>query len=145
MTTLVLFPVAGVGAGQTAQGHHPRHEAEIGVRFAGRDELVHLIGKSEAPPRLGRGFAERLDRAGQIGQGFGNRNQLAASVSHGFYSPMFPRQKTAGGGASATFEGVVGKGLRVQVAASGLVKVSSSTATPPFVQMCISVHGCSML
>ena len=30
---------------------------------------------------------------------------------------MFPRQKTAGGGASATFEGVAGKGLRVQVAA----------------------------
>ena len=40
----------------------------------------------------------------------------------------------------------MGKGLRVQVAASGLAKVSSSTATPPFVQMCIlSVHECSML
>ena len=41
---LVLFAVAGVGAGQAAQRHHPRHETEIGFRFAGRDKLVHLIG-----------------------------------------------------------------------------------------------------
>ena len=49
---LVLVLVAGVGAGQAAQHHHPCHEAEIGVRFAGSDKLVHLIGNGEASPRL---------------------------------------------------------------------------------------------
>ena len=38
----------------------------------------------EAPPRRWWGFAERLDRAGQIGDDFGNRNQLAALTLHGF-------------------------------------------------------------
>ena len=33
------------------------------------------------------GFAERLDRAGQIGQGFPDRNQLAALTLHGFILP----------------------------------------------------------
>ena len=54
--TLVFFVVAGVGAGQAAQCHHPRHEAEIGVRFAGRDELVYLVGLGEVVQRLGRGL-----------------------------------------------------------------------------------------
>ena len=40
---LVLKPVAGVGAGKGAQRQQPRHEAEIGVRFAGPDKLVHLV------------------------------------------------------------------------------------------------------
>ena len=31
------MPGAGVGAGQGAQHHEPRHETEIGVRFAGLD------------------------------------------------------------------------------------------------------------
>ena len=87
----------------------------------------------------------RFHRPGQVAVAFTDGNQAVSFTRHGFYFPMFPRQKTAGGGASATFEGVVGKGLRVQVAASGLAKVSSSTAIPPFVQMCISVHGCSIL
>ena len=142
---LVLFAVAGIGAGQGAQRHHSRHEPKIGVRFAGRNKLVHLVGLGEVVPSLGRDFAERHHQLVQAVEGFPSRNQLAAFRLHGFYSPMFPRQKTTGGGASATFEGVVGKGLRVQVAASGLAKVSSSTATPPFVQMYISVHGCNML
>ena len=55
-------PVAGVGAGQAAQRQQPRHETEIGVRFAGPDQLVDLIGEGEAPPRRW-GFAERLDGA----------------------------------------------------------------------------------
>ena len=80
------MPVAGVGAGQAAQHHHPRHEAEIGVRFAGSDKLVHLIGNGEASPRLGRGFAERLDGATQIGQDFGNGNQLATLTLHALFS-----------------------------------------------------------
>ena len=33
--SLVLMAVAGVGARQRAQHQEPRHEAEIGVRFAG--------------------------------------------------------------------------------------------------------------
>ena len=32
---------------------HPRHEAEIGVRFAGADKQVHLIGLGEVVERLG--------------------------------------------------------------------------------------------
>ena len=36
------------------------------------------------------GFAERLDRAGQIGQGFPDGNQLAALTLHGFILPCPP-------------------------------------------------------
>ena len=61
---LVLFAVAGVGAGQRAERHRPPHEAPVGVRFAGADKLVHLIGKGEVVPRLGRGVVGCLDRAG---------------------------------------------------------------------------------
>ena len=64
--------------------HHTRHEAPIGVRFAGPCELVYLIGEGEVAQRLGRGFAEFLHRAVQIGQGFTDRNQLAAFTLHGF-------------------------------------------------------------
>ena len=45
--SLVKKAVAGVGAGQGAQRHQPRHEAEIGVRFAGRNKLVHLVEAGE--------------------------------------------------------------------------------------------------
>ena len=60
------MPVARVGAGQRAERHQPRHKAEIGVRFAGRNKLVHLIGLGEVVLRLGRGL-EGLspDRPGQ--------------------------------------------------------------------------------
>ena len=37
----------GLGAGQRAQRHQPCHEAQIGVRFAGSDKLVHLIEAGE--------------------------------------------------------------------------------------------------
>ena len=47
-------------------GFHPRHETRIGVRFAGPDKLVHLVGLSEVVSRLGRGVAERLPRPIQI-------------------------------------------------------------------------------
>ena len=67
-------------------------KAQIGVRFAGRDKLVHLVGNGEAPLCRRRVFAERLDGAGQIGQGITDWNQLAALTLHGFYSPMFLRQ-----------------------------------------------------
>ena len=67
--------VAGVGAGQAAQRHQPRHETEIGGRFAGRDKLVHLVGLGEVVERLGRGVADRLHRAVQIGDDFTDRNQ----------------------------------------------------------------------
>ena len=43
----------GVGTGQAAQHHQPRHEAQIGVRFAGRNKLVHLVGLGEVVERLG--------------------------------------------------------------------------------------------
>ena len=92
ISLLVLKAIAGVGAGQGAQRQQPRHEAEIGVRFAGRDQLVHLIGLGETPLRRAV-RAERLDGAGQIGQGIGDGNQLAA-LTHGFILPCSP-DKTA--------------------------------------------------
>ena len=86
---LVLVAVVGVGAGQAAQHHHPRHEAEIGVRFTGVNKLVHLIGLGEVPFRW-PGFADRQGRAGQISYGFGNGNQAVSFVSHGFILPCSP-------------------------------------------------------
>ena len=82
----VLKPGAGVAAGQTAQGHHPRLKTEIGVRFAGRDKLVHLIGLGEVVARLGRSFAERFHRTAQIGQGFTDRNQAVSFTRHALFS-----------------------------------------------------------
>ena len=79
-------PVSGVGAGQRTQHHHPRHESQVGVRFAGADKLVHLIGLGEVVPRLGRGFADRLDRAAHTGEGITDRNQPAALTLHGLFS-----------------------------------------------------------
>ena len=55
LTPDILKPVAGVGAGQAAQRHHPRHEPQIGIRLTGLDKLVHLVGLGEVVPRLGRG------------------------------------------------------------------------------------------
>ena len=78
---LVLFPVAGVAPGQRAQRHRASHETEIGVRFAGRDKLVYLIGNGEASPRRWWGFAERLDGAAQIGEGITDGNQPAVSFT----------------------------------------------------------------
>ena len=77
-------PVAGVGAGQRAERHHPHHEAQIGVRFAGRDKLVYLIGLGEALPCRGRGL-----------EGF--RHRLAQTLPftlHGLFSPR-PSDKIA--------------------------------------------------
>ena len=47
--------VAGVGAGQGTQRHHPSHEAEISVRFAGPDQLVHLVVDSTGLKIFGEG------------------------------------------------------------------------------------------
>ena len=60
---LVFFAVARVGAGQRAQRQQPRHETAIRVRFAGRHQLVHLIGNGEVVPRLGRSGGDRQHRA----------------------------------------------------------------------------------
>ena len=37
---LVLKPVAGVAARQAAQRHQPRHEAQVGVRFAPAENVL---------------------------------------------------------------------------------------------------------
>ena len=98
---LVLFPVAGVGAGQAAQHHQPRHEAWIGVRFAGDDKLVYLIGAGEVVNCLGRSVAEHLHRSTQAAERFPDGNQpgaltLRALFSHvpqtkqGHYRRLFP-------------------------------------------------------
>ena len=44
---------------------------------------AHLIGLSEVALRCWPGFAERLDRAGQIGDDFPDGNQLAALTLRG--------------------------------------------------------------
>ena len=75
---------SGVGARQRAQRHRSRHEAPIGVRFAGPDKQVHLIEAGEMALRRRRGY-ERLDGTGQIGQGFGNGNQPLFAL-HGLFS-----------------------------------------------------------
>ena len=92
---LVFFAVARVGAGQAAQRHRSRHEAEVGVRFAGPDKLVHLIGKGEAAPRLGRGVADRRHVI-QAGDGITDRNQPAALTMHALFSHV-PQTTPFGG------------------------------------------------
>ena len=55
--------------------YHPRHEPRVGVRFTGRDKLVHLIGKGEVALRLERSFADHWRRStGEIGQDFTHGN-----------------------------------------------------------------------
>ena len=80
---LVLVLLSGVGAGQATQRHQPHHEAKIGVRFAGLDQLVHLIGLGEVMPRLGRGFVEFLYGSTRAGEGFPNGNQPVSFARHG--------------------------------------------------------------
>ena len=93
VTTDVLFPVAGIGAGQGAERHRSRHEAEIRVRFTGPNKLVHLIGLGEMVCRLARGVAERLHRLAAPSEGFPNRNQPVSLTRHGPHSLMPVRQK----------------------------------------------------
>ena len=92
VATDIPMLVAGVGARQGAERHHSRHEPQIGVRFAGRDKLVYLIGNGEASPRRWWGFADRLDRSVQIGQGFTDGDQAVLLTLHALYSPMPVRQ-----------------------------------------------------
>ena len=66
-------------------GRYP-HEAQIGVRFAGGNKLVHLIGLGEVVARLGRSVAERRHRPAQIREGFSNGNQSVALTLHGLFS-----------------------------------------------------------
>ena len=91
---LIPNPVAGVGAGQAAQRHHPRHETEIGVRFAGRNKQVHLIGLGEVVPRLGRGFADRWHRRViQAGDDLADWNQPAAVADSWFSFSHVPQTR----------------------------------------------------
>ena len=71
----------GVAAGQGAQRQQPRHEAKIGVRFAGTDKLVHLIEAGEVVPRLGRGIAERFHRPIEAAEDFPDGNQVFHRVT----------------------------------------------------------------
>ena len=57
----------------------------VGVRLAGRDKLVYLIGAGEVALCRRRGY-ERLDRPVQIGDDFTDRNQLAALTLHALFS-----------------------------------------------------------
>ena len=47
----ILKPIAAVGARQRTDREHPRHEAQVGVRFTGRDELRHLVELGEGDDR----------------------------------------------------------------------------------------------
>ena len=48
----ILKLIAEVGARQRTEREHPRHEAQVGVRFTGRDELRHLVELGEVAARL---------------------------------------------------------------------------------------------
>ena len=50
---LVLKPAAGVGARQRTQQQPPRHEACLGVAFAGLDQRLNLIAKPVVIPACG--------------------------------------------------------------------------------------------
>ena len=80
--------VAGVAAGQAAQRHHPRHEAEISVRFAGPNQAGspdRSLGEVVHPLR--RGFAELFHRTAQIEpDGFTDRNQAVPFARHALFS-----------------------------------------------------------
>ena len=56
--------------------------------LAGPDKLVHLVGLGEVVARLGRGFADRLDRAAQAADDFTYGNQIAALTLHGLFSHL---------------------------------------------------------
>ena len=66
--------------------------------LAGPDKLVHLVGLGEVVARLGRGFADRLDRAAQAADDFTYGNQIAALTLHGLFShlPRQPRSEAHG-------------------------------------------------
>ena len=51
---------------------------------------MHLIGKGEVVPRLGRRFTDRFHRAAHTGEGITDRNQLATLTLHGFTFPQNP-------------------------------------------------------
>ena len=72
-------------------------KAQIGVRFTGPDQLVHLIGLGEVVPRLGRGVAVRLHRPIQAAEDFTDGNQPVSLTRHGVHSLMPVRQKRAAG------------------------------------------------
>ena len=76
----------GLVRGKAAQRHHARHETAIWGRFAGPDKSVYLIGHGEAPPRLGRGIAERLHGAAHTREGITDRNQPGALTLHDLFS-----------------------------------------------------------
>ena len=69
----VLFPVPWIGARQTAQREQPRHEAEIGLRFARLDELINLAQRGGMVPSLCRHYPPARDdarqRAGHVADG----------------------------------------------------------------------------
>ena len=89
VATDILKPVAGVGARQAAQRHQPRHEAYVGIVFAGLNQLVHLVEAGEVVSRLGGGLLERLLRTALAGEHVPDRKPLAlASLPlHGFPFP----------------------------------------------------------
>ena len=66
----VLIPVSGVAPGQGAERQQPRHEAPVGVRFAGAHQRVYLIEAGVVVNCLGRSVAEHLHRSTQAAERF---------------------------------------------------------------------------
>ena len=81
----------------------PRLKAEIGVGLADRHQPVHLIGKGEVVPCLGRGFADRPYRPIQAGENFGGGNQPVSFTLHGFI--FSHARQTEGGHRSGSYTG----------------------------------------
>ena len=75
---LELVPIFWVGARQRAEREQPRHEAQIGVRFARGDELRHLVELREVS-RLAAAITAGWHRdVGQVDGNIADRNKPTA-------------------------------------------------------------------
>ena len=83
----VLKPLLWIGTRQAAQCQQPRHEADIGFRFARLDELIDLVETGEVVPRLGCGWRQgaavgQLDRPGDIADRHESATVLLVVLAH---------------------------------------------------------------
>ena len=76
----ILQPVLRIRARQRAEREQPRHEADIGFRFTGLDELVHLSEHREVVPGLRRHGPPARDDARQRAGQLADRHEPATAL-----------------------------------------------------------------
>ena len=72
---LYSFRVPGLVRGKLHSANSRAMKPRSGFRFAGRNQLVHLVEAGEVVQRLGRGVAEHLHRSTQAAERFPDGNQ----------------------------------------------------------------------